>query len=109
LFAQPGRKIAFQLHCRASSRSKKRKTRPASQLVAQHHERQRLFRCEVRRRQQTGAGYSIVLLPFVERQRNARLPKQIEIAEDGATANAAFQGQRISVAPASNLQQTNQL
>ena len=109
LLAQPGGKAAFELDGRAAGRTEKRKTGAVAQLVAQHDQRQRLFRREVGRRQQAGPGDAIVLLPLVERQRNARLAKQVQIAEDRAPAYAAFQGQRLSVVPPSNLKQTDQL
>ncbi len=33
-----------------------------------------------------------MLLPFVKRQRNARLPQYLQVAKDRAAADAAFQG-----------------
>ncbi len=53
-------------------RSEQRQARVVAQLVAQDQQRERLFRSEVCRRQQTGAGNPVALPFVVEGQRQAR-------------------------------------
>jgi hypothetical protein len=109
LLAKPRGKVALELDGRAASGTEKRQTGAVAQLVAQHDQRQCFFRREVGRRKQTRPGDAITLPPLVERQGNARLAKHVQIAEDGAPAHAAFQGQRLSVVSPSNLKQADQL
>ena len=72
LLAEPAGQGAFEFHGRAAGRIEKGQARAVAHLVAQHDQRQGLFRREIRRRQEIAAGDVILLLILVVAQRHAR-------------------------------------
>ena len=77
--------------------------------MTEHDQRQGFLGGEVGGRQIIRAGNAILLRLVLEGERHARLPQEIQVAEDGPPAHAAGVRQSLNVVPLSSLKQTDQL
>ena len=84
-----GGRLLSSLWAAESGRLVERQSIAAAQLARQRHQRQRLGRREIDRRQKVGAGNRIAIVFFVECDRHAGRIQRFDVAKDRAAAYAA--------------------